>query len=287
MNDISSAAHAAHAARLFDVAGRAYVVTGAASGLGLAISEALAANGARVLLLDRDAARLDEVASRLGAGAASSAVDVTDAPSLQYAINGFVGDHGRLDGLFANAGISGGAGFGTAAGAATGRLQNQDASHWNRVLQTNLLGVLNSLQAVVPAMKRKRRGTIVVTASIAGMLVEPFVSYSYAAAKAAVIQLMRQSALELAPFGIRVNAIAPGYIRTGIGGGRLHDAAVEADLARRIPLGRLGEPYEVQGVALLLASDAGSYVTGSLFSIDGGALLGAPLFSIHPIDASP
>lgn len=278
---------AAHAARLFDVAGRAYVVTGAASGLGLAISEALAANGARVLLVDRDAARLDEVASRLGAGTTSSAVDVADAGALQYAVDGFVGDNGRVDGLFANAGISGGAGFGTAAGAVTGRLQNQDASHWNRVLQINLLGVLNSLQAVVSAMKRMRRGSIVVTASIAGMQAESFVSYSYAAAKAAVIQLVRQSALELAPFGIRVNAISPGYVRTGIGGGRLHDAAVEADLARRIPLGRLGAPHEVQGLALLLASDAGSYVTGSLFPIDGGALLGASLSPTHPIDASP
>ena len=287
MNGRSSAAPAAHAARLFDVAGRAYVVTGAASGLGLAISEALAANGARLLLLDRDAARLDEVTSRLGPGAASGAVDVTDARSLQQAIDGFVGDDGRLDGLFANAGISGGAGFGTAAGAATGRLQNQDASDWNRVLQTNLLGVLNSLQAVLPAMKRERRGSIVVTASIAGMQVEPFVSYSYAAAKAAVIQFMRQSALELAPFGIRVNAIAPGYVRTRIGGGRLHEAAVEADLVRRIPLGRLGEPHEVQGVALLLASDAGSYVTGSLFPIDGGALLGPSPSLAHQIDASP
>ena len=277
----------AHAARLFDVAGRAYVVTGAASGLGLAISEALAANGARVLLVDRDAARLDEIASRWGAKTTSSAVDVADASALQYAVDGFVGDNGRVDGLFANAGISGGAGFGAAAGAVTGRLQNQDASHWNRVLQINLLGVLNSLQAVVPAMKRMRRGSIVVTASIAGMQAESFVSYSYAAAKAAVIQLVRQSALELAPFGIRVNAISPGYVRTGIGGGRLHDAAVEADLARRIPLGRLGAPHEVQGVALLLASDASSYVTGSLIPIDGGALLGASLSPTHPIEASP
>lgn len=277
----------AHAARLFDVAGRAYVVTGAASGLGLAISEALAANGARVLLVDRDAARLDEVASRWGAETTSSAVDVADAGALQYAVDAFVGDNGRVDGLFANAGISGGAGFGTAAGAVTGRLQDQDASHWNRVLQINLLGVLNSLQAVVPAMKRMRRGSIVVTASIAGMQAESFVSYSYAAAKAAVIQLVRQSALELAPFGIRVNAISPGYVRTGIGGGRLYDAAVEADLARRIPLGRLGAPHELQGVALLLASDASSYVTGSLIPIDGGALLGASLSPTHPIEASP
>lgn len=274
----------AHAARLFDVAGRAYVVTGAASGLGLAIAEALTADGARVLLVDRDVERIDEVASRLGADSAASAVDVADAPALQHAVDAFIGLAGRIDGLFANAGISGGAGFATPAGAVTGRLENQDGSQWNRVLQVNLLGVLNSLQAVVPAMKRERRGSIVITASIAGMQAESFVSYSYAAAKAAVLQVTRQSALELAPFGIRVNAICPGFIRTGIGGGRLHDPAVEADLVRRIPMGRLGSPHEVQGVALLLASDAGSYVTGSLFPIDGGALLGGCTSPHLPIE---
>lgn len=265
---------AAHAARLFDVAGRAYVVTGAASGLGMAIAEALAVNGARVLLLDRDSDRLEDVAARLGAGTTSRWLDVADAGALQAAIEGFAGQHGSVDGIFANAGISGGAGFGTATGSLSGRLQEQDPAHWRGVLQVNLFGVLNSLQAVVPAMKRAGRGCVVVTASIGGMRAEPFVSYSYAAAKAAVIQLVRQSALELAPFGIRVNAIAPGFVRTCIAGGRLHDPAVEAELVTRIPLGRLGELQEIQGIALLLASDAGSYLTGSIFPVDGGVLLG-------------
>lgn len=280
---MSASASAAHAARLFDLAGRACVVTGAASGLGLAISETLVANGAEVLLLDRDAQPLAQAADRLGA--ASRAVDVRDAAALQQAIEGFVAETGRVDALFANAGISGGAGFGTAAGAATGRLEEQDAGHWQAILQVNLLGVLHSLQAVVPVMKRQRRGSIVVTASIAGLQAEPFVSYSYAAAKAAVVQLVRQSALELAPSGIRVNAIAPGFIRTGIAGGRLHEPAVEADLVRRIPLGRLGEPHEVQGMALLLASDAGSYINGSVFPVDGGVLLGAPVSIPQPVNA--
>lgn len=260
---------------LFDVRGRTYVVTGAASGIGLAISEALVANGARVLLIDRDSGRLDEATSRLGRAASCCAVDIVDAAAVQKAIDGFAGGDNGVAGLFANAGISGGAGFGTAAGAETGCLQEQDVNGWSGILQVNLLSVLTSMQAVVPAMKRAGRGSIVVTASIAGMQAEPFVSYSYAAAKAAVIQMVRQSALELAPCGIRVNGIAPGFVRTGIAGGRLHDPAVEADLASRIPLGRLGESHEVQGVALLLASDAGSYVTGSIFPVDGGALLGA------------
>lgn len=283
---MSGVSSRARAARLFDVAGRAYVVTGAASGLGLAISEALAANGARVLLLDRHAGKLEQAALRLGTGTTSRAVDVSDAGAVQTAIDGFVGNEASVDGMFANAGISGGAGFGTPAGALTGRLQDQDASHWNRVLQINLVGVLHCLQAVVPAMKRAGRGSIVVTASVAGMQAESFVSYSYAAAKAAVIQLVQQSALELAPFGIRVNAMAPGFVRTDIADGRLHDPAVEAGLARRIPLGRLGSPHEIQGLALLLASDAGSYITGSLLPVDGGVLLGAPVVANTLADAS-
>jgi NAD(P)-dependent dehydrogenase (short-subunit alcohol dehydrogenase family) len=273
----------AHAAQLFEVAGRAYVVTGAASGLGLAIAEVLAANGSRLLLLDRDAQGLKDVASRLQASAASQAVDVANADALRLAVNAFLDETGRIDGLFANAGISGGAGFGTAAGVSSGQLEHQDGKHWHRILDINLLGVLNSLQAVVPAMKRQRGGSIVITASITGIQAEPFVSYSYAAAKAAVIQVMRQSALELGPFGIRVNAIAPGFIKTAIAGGRLHDPAVEAGLSRKIALGRLGASHEVQGIALLLASDAGSYITGSVLPVDGGALLGPPPFIHTPL----
>jgi NAD(P)-dependent dehydrogenase (short-subunit alcohol dehydrogenase family) len=270
----------AHASQLFNVMGRTYVVTGAASGLGLAIAEVLAANGGRLLLLDRDEKGLKDLASRLQASVASQAVDVADADALRQAVDAFISETGRIDGLFANAGISGGAGFGTDAGMTSGQLESQDGNHWRGILDINLLGVLNSLQAVVPTMKRQHSGSIVVTASITGIQAEPFVSYSYAAAKAAVIQLMRQSALELSPYGVRVNAIAPGFIKTGIAGGRLHDAQVDGALSRKIPMGRLGAANEVQGIALLLASDAGSYITGSTLTVDGGALLGPSPF-IH------
>ena len=270
----------AHGSALFDVSGRAYVVTGAASGIGLAIAETLVANGAQVHLVDVDGDRLTDITTELSAMAgrtSSTAVDVSDAEGLGRAVDAFVDRTGRLDGMFANAGISGGPGFGTPAGVSTGQLENQAVQGWQRILDINLLGVLNSVQAAVCTMKRQGHGSIVITASVAGMQAEPFVSYAYAAAKAATIQLTRQSALELAPHGIRVNAIAPGFIKTAIAGGRLHDAAVETALARRIPLGRLGSPREVQGVALLLASDAGTYLTGNVIPVDGGVLLGAPL----------
>jgi NAD(P)-dependent dehydrogenase (short-subunit alcohol dehydrogenase family) len=268
----------ARASGLFDVTGQSYVVTGAASGLGTAIAQVLVANGAQVLLVDRDADGLAKAVRELGdlEGRATSAIaDVTDADSLRRAIDSFIQRTGRIDGMFANAGISGGPGFGTTAGAVSGQVEQQNASHWRSVLDVNLLGVLSSLQAVVPQMKRQGSGSIVITASISGLQVEPFVSYAYAAAKAAAIQLTRQSALELAPHGIRVNAMAPGFIKTAIGGGRLHDAQVVTDLSRKIPLGRLGLPRDIQGIALLLASAAGSYITGCVIPIDGGALLGA------------
>ena len=269
----------ARAGTLFDVSGRTYVVTGAASGIGLAIAETLLANGAQVCLIDRDADRLAAVTAELQVSSgrsSSTAVDVADAEGLRQAMDAFVGRTGRLDGMFANAGISGGPGFGTPAGASIGQIENQVVKDWQGILDINLIGVVNSVQAAARTMRRHDRGSIVITASIAGMQAEPFVSYAYAVAKAAVIQFTRQSALELAPHGIRVNAIAPGFIKTAIAGGRLHDPTVEAALVRRIPLGRLAAPWEVQGVALLLASDAGAYLTGTVIPVDGGLLLGPP-----------
>jgi NAD(P)-dependent dehydrogenase (short-subunit alcohol dehydrogenase family) len=276
----------AASSRLFDVEGRCYVVTGAASGLGLSITEVLIANGARVLLIDQDTDQLAMIKDRLGCQASHCAVDVADAIALHSAVQSFKAQVATIDGMFANAGISGGAGFGTLSGAISGRVQEQTIEQWDRILRVNFLGVLNSIQSVASTMKAQSRGSIVVTASIAGMRAEPFVSYAYATAKAAVIQLVRQSALELASFGVRVNAISPGFIRTRIAGGRLHDPEVESHLLDKIPMGRLGEPHEVQGLALLLASDASSYITGSIFPVDGGTLLGPSIPSIFPIKES-
>jgi NAD(P)-dependent dehydrogenase (short-subunit alcohol dehydrogenase family) len=196
-------------------------------------------------------------------------VDVADTAALDGALQAAIAACGGIDGLFANAGISAGPGFG--AGAA-GRLEAIAPASWERVLAVNLTATAAAMQAVVPAMKRQGSGRIVITASIAGVRAEPFCGYAYAATKAAVINLMRQAAVELAPHGILVNAIAPGFLHTAIGGGRLDDAAVREQLAARVPLGRVGQPHELGGLTLLLASDAGSYITGALIPIDGGVL---------------
>lgn len=263
------------ASSLFDVQGRMFVVTGAASGLGWAMAAVLAANGAQLVLLDLDADGLHTLANELTADGAlaprACAVDVADTAALQGALHEAIAACGRIDGLFSNAGISAGPGFGASP---AGGLECIAADSWDRVLAVNLTAGITAMQAVVPAMKRQGHGRILLTASIAGVRAEPFCGYAYAASKAAVISVMRQAAVELAPHRILVNAIAPGFFHTAIGGGRLDHAAVRDQLAARVPLGRVGQPQELGGLTLLLASDAGSYITGTLIPVDGGVLAG-------------
>jgi NAD(P)-dependent dehydrogenase (short-subunit alcohol dehydrogenase family) len=140
------------------------------------------------------------------------------------------------------------------------------------VVGVNLNGVLFTIGAAAAVMKRQRSGKIVVTASNAGLKIEPLVGYSYAATKAAVIQIVRHAATELGPHGINVNAIAPGPFRTRIGGGELPDAKVEKLWADLVPLGRMAETEELKGLALLLGSPAASFINGGVVLIDGGAV---------------
>lgn len=263
------------ATRMFDLSGQVIIVTGAASGLGLAIAEVLNVNGARVTLIDIDSRHLHESAAlwtQRGLPVEAVVLDVTDSQALGNAIDGVVTRYGRLDAVFANAGISAGPGFGTDAGQASGCLERIDLTSWDRVLAVNLTAVMQTMQAAAVHMKRSGAGRIIVTASIAGVRAEPFVGYAYAAAKAGVINLVRQAAVELAPHGVLVNAIAPGFMHTDIGGGRLHDAAVRNQLAAQVPLGRVAEADEIQGLALFLASAASSYLSGVVIPVDGGVL---------------
>jgi NAD(P)-dependent dehydrogenase (short-subunit alcohol dehydrogenase family) len=259
------------ASRLFDIAGQVGFVTGAGSGLGLAYAEVLAENGAWVMLTDIDEAALDAAAIRLrraGCTVETRVVDVTDSARLRAVIDETMAGWGRLDILFANAGISAGPGFqfGPAGG-----LANIDEAGWDRVLATNLTASLRAMQYAVPHMKAGKGGRIIVTSSIGGIRAEPMVGYAYAASKAAIINVVRQAAVELAPHNILVNAIAPGPFLTNIAGGRLHrDPSAVQSFAETIPLGRLGQPDEIKGLALLLASPAGSFITGAVIPIDGG-----------------
>jgi NAD(P)-dependent dehydrogenase (short-subunit alcohol dehydrogenase family) len=262
------------AAKLFDVSGLNTVVTGAASGLGLAMAEALADNGARVTLIDRDAVGLGRAAARLklaGGDVHTAALDVADRGALREAIDAAGRSVGKLDVVFANAGMSAGPGYLTE----EGQLANVQPDTWQRVLDVNLTSVFNTLQFAANHMKPQKSGRIIVTASIAGLRAETPCGYGYTATKAAIINLVRQAAMELASYNVLVNAIAPGPFMTNIAGGRLHrDPEAVKMFENMVPLGRIASTDEIQGLALYLASPASSFVTGTVIPIDGGCTAG-------------
>jgi NAD(P)-dependent dehydrogenase (short-subunit alcohol dehydrogenase family) len=262
--------------RLFDVRGTRVVVTGAASGLGLAMAEVLAECGASVTLADIDAARLESVTAALaerGGNVRSAVVDVSDEGQVSALIEDVLATDGGLDVVFANAGIAATPGFAVEGGQ---RLESVERSAWDQVLGVNLNGVLFTMKHAASVMKRQRSGRIIVTSSNAGLRPEPVVCYGYVASKAAILNVVRQAALELAPHGVLVNAICPGPFKgTRIGGGVTEkpDAETEQMWARTIPLGRMAEPEELKGLVLLLASPASSFMTGAAYLIDGGTLV--------------
>jgi NAD(P)-dependent dehydrogenase (short-subunit alcohol dehydrogenase family) len=254
-------------AELFDVRGARVVVTGAASGLGLAMAEVMAEGGARVTLADVDGDGLDRVAGRLDGEPRTVLLDVSDAEAVERMFDELVEQQGGVDVAFANAGISLEPGVLDPAGG----LENLDLEAWERVLGVNLGGVLFTMRAAARRMKAQGSGRIVVTASTAGFGTDPMVGYSYSATKAAVIILVRQAALELARHGVHVNAIAPGPFKTNIGAGA--PPIPQEAWAEIVALGRMAEPDELKGVALLLASPASSFITGAVVPVDGGQLL--------------
>jgi NAD(P)-dependent dehydrogenase (short-subunit alcohol dehydrogenase family) len=225
------------------------VVTGAASGLGLAIAAGLESCGATVVGVD-----------------IASGVDVRDAAAVSDVVDEVAARHGRLDAVFANAGIARGRGL------LDDSVDDFDLGDWRALFEVNLMGVVHTMRAAARWMKRWRSGSIVATASTAGLRADPLVSYSYVVAKAGVVNLVRQAALDLARWNIRVNAIAPGPFRTNIGGGPVSPAG-ENLWSEQVPLRRMGDPAEIRGLAVLLASSASSFMTGGVYTIDGGAML--------------
>ena len=265
--------------RLFDVRDVRAVVTGAASGLGFAMAEVLADCGARVTLADIDSDLLEESKRALaerGCKVRSEVVDVSDADRVQAMIDGVVAAEGGIDVVFANAGIGARPGFAVDGGQ---HIDSIERSAWDQVIGVNLNGIMFTIGSAAAAMRRQGSGRIVVTSSVAGLRPEPVVCYGYIASKAAILNVVRQAALDLAPHGVRVNAICPGPFKgTRIGGGATldPDPATEQQWVGTIPLGRMAEPEEMKGLVLLLASPAGSFITGASYVIDGGALIAAP-----------
>jgi NAD(P)-dependent dehydrogenase (short-subunit alcohol dehydrogenase family) len=248
-------------------AGKSALVTGAAQGMGRAIAERLVEEGASVVVFDIDADLAGQTAAELGAPASAVAVggDVSQREDVRRAVAVCVGHFGGIDVLVAQAGI----------GDLQPLLEIDDAA-WNRMLGVNLTGVFYSVQEAAREMAPRGSGSIVVTASTNAFYVEQHTSH-YSATKGGVWTFVRNAALDLGQYGIRVNSVLPGIIDTRLSAPLVHDPVAGPEYLKRVPLRRFGQPVEIANAVLFLASDEASYVTGEDLIVDGGATLGVVL----------
>lgn len=257
-------------AELYSVGGKIAVITGGASGLGLAMARALAGAGAICVLADVDEVRLERAVAEIRSAqgtAEGEHLDVSDRNSVRKTFDRIAARYGKLDIVIANAGISAGPGYLTE----IGHINAIDDESWDRVLGINLTGVLVTIQAAAVHMKAQGSGRIVAISSVAGLKSQAVCGYAYVATKAAIINLVRQAAVDLARFGISVNGIAPGPFNTSIAADKPKMTDPEKFLSG-IPMRRIADPSEIAGPTLLLCSDASSYMTGVTIPVDGGMM---------------
>jgi NAD(P)-dependent dehydrogenase (short-subunit alcohol dehydrogenase family) len=243
--------------------GKAILVTGGASGIGRAAAEAFAAEGGRVLVVDRDgdgAARVANGIVDAGGVAIGCAADIADFDACTRMVARAVEAFGGLDVAFNNAGIP---------GSLTQPVHETSLEDWRAMMAVNLDGAFHCIKAEVPAMLARGGGAIVNTASVAGLVAGPTMS-SYVTAKHGVMGLTRAAALDLAPMNIRVNAICPGAIRTGMLESAFAVPEVRAQMEAAHPIGRVGTAQEAAAAVLFLASPAASFVLGVGLPVDGG-----------------
>jgi len=245
----------------FRLDGDVVLITGAASGIGRGYAGACADVGADLALADIDAEGLAATAEELDAETLELKIDVSDPEAVAAMVQETKAELGSLDVVFANAGI----------GRLSLPVDRYPLEEWDEVMDVNLDGVFYTVREAAASMDE---GSIVTTASVLGDVASEWPGVAaYVASKGGVVQLTKQAAAELAP-DIRVNAIAPGWTHTNIGGGAFRkDAGLDEmheQMADETLLGRLGEPDDLKGVAVFLASDASAYCTGSVFTVDGG-----------------
>lgn len=252
---------------LFDLQGRVAIVTGASRGIGRSVAEELAKAGANVALSSRRQAALDEVAAAIrssGGEAVGIAAHNGDKAALYALVEKTLERYGRLDILVSNA----------ATNPHFGPLLEAEDSYWHKTIQVNLMGSLWLSQAAVKAMRASGGGKIINVASIVGLNPGQFQGI-YSITKAAVISLTKALALELGADNIQVNAIAPGLIQTKFSRALWANDELMPQILAKTPAGRIGQPIDIAGLAVFLASSASDFTTGAVFVADGGITLGA------------
>jgi 3-oxoacyl-[acyl-carrier protein] reductase len=245
------------------------LITGGAAGIGKATAIRFAEEGAKVVICDVNETAGAEVKALLGSGARFDKINVVDRTEVQQWIESVIAQYGRIDVLINNAGITRDALFVKMKDGEFVKQMEQDA--FDMVVAVNLKGVFNCTQAVIPFMVKQGGGVIINASSVVG-LYGNYGQTNYVATKAGVIGMTKVWARELGRFGIRVNAVAPGFIATEMV--QKMPENVLADMKAHTPLGRLGEPRDIANTYLWLASDDAAYVHGTTISVDGGIVLG-------------
>ena len=247
---------------MFDLTNKVAIITGASQGIGKGMAETFSKAGAHVACVSRNKDNLKSVADSLiknGGVASFYTCDVSSLDAFQNTIKEIAENHGSVDILVNNAGVC-----------KDKLIMRMSEDDWNKVININLKGAFNGIKAVSQIMIKQRAGRIINISSIVGLIGNPGQA-NYAASKAGLIGLSKSAAKELAPRGITVNAIAPGYIATDMTD-QITDQAKES-LITKIPLGRIGSPSDIAASALFLASDEAGYITGQTLTVDGGIVM--------------
>jgi NAD(P)-dependent dehydrogenase (short-subunit alcohol dehydrogenase family) len=240
------------------------IVTGASRGIGRAIAEVFAREGANVVICGRRQEILDQVAREIGPSVKPLACHVGRADQIEKLVDSTLRDFGRIDVLVNNAGTN----------IAQGPCLGMDDGQFDKTIEINLKSAFRLIQRVAPGMCERGSGSIINIASVSGIRPQLY-SLLYSMTKAALLMMTRSYALELGPSGVRVNAIAPGVIETVLSEYYWKDETRRTDILARQPIQRIGKPSEIAEVALLLASDRASYMTGQTIVVDGGFLIPA------------